>query len=73
MPRLAAGREMADDQFTVTVLRVFRGGRAPEAGLRTERDAASLRLVAGDVEARFGAGRVQLSKGGRQWTVALPQ
>ena len=69
----AASTDAAARVFTVTVLRVFRGGRAPEAALRAERDGASLRLVAGDVEARFGAGSVQLGKGGRQWSVALPE
>jgi len=64
----AAGRA-----FTVTVLRVFRKGQAPDSPIRTERNASSLRITAGDVEARFERSRVNVRKRDREWTVALPE
>jgi hypothetical protein len=54
-------------------MRVFERGRAPETGIRTERDGASLRVTAGAVEARFAPRRVTLRKGGREWTVDLSE
>lgn len=59
--------------FTITALRVFQRGRVPESDLRTERDASSLRVAAGDVEARFERDRVQLKRNGREWIVQLSE
>jgi hypothetical protein len=68
----AGSTEAAAKAFTVTVLRVFREGRVPESSVRVTRDASSVRIEVGDVEARFQPGRAIARRLGKEWTIALP-
>jgi hypothetical protein len=71
----AASVEPSAEMLTVTVLRPYRAGSAPEAPVSMERSDTQAALRVGDVEIRFpkqGSDFALVQAGGRSWRVARP-
>ena len=72
----AATPENSAEAFTVTVLRVFKGGQSAKPPLRSERTPSKLLITDGDFEATFEPAlkptRATIRRARREWTITLP-